>query len=179
VAPETLPFAGGETADVEALAVELAALPDIEGLTFSGGEPMSQANALCRLIDRLRERRSLSFVCYTGHTLGWLRRNGTDSQRALLHRLDVLIDGAYVRERHTDLRWRGSDNQQVWFLTPRYRDLPETVNERGTWIEFEVADGTVRWMGIPPRQFREAFTQSMKQLGIDLLGGQQDHEWLT
>jgi anaerobic ribonucleoside-triphosphate reductase activating protein len=162
--------------EVDALAAELAALPDIEGVTFSGGEPMSQAGALCRLIDRVRRLRPFSFVCYSGHTLGWLRRNGTAGQRALLDRLDVLIDGPYVKERHTDLRWRGSDNQQVWFLTPRYRDLAGTVNERGTWIEFEVADGTVRWMGIPPQGFRETFTRSMRRLGIDLCGGQQDHE---
>jgi anaerobic ribonucleoside-triphosphate reductase activating protein len=176
VAPETLPFAGGEVVEVDTLAADLAGLPHIEGVTLSGGEPMSQAAALCRLIDQVRARRDLSFVCYTGHTLEALRRTGSAAQHALLDRLDVLIDGPYVQERHTDLRWRGSDNQRVWFLSPRYRELAAMVQERGRWIEFEVGDGTLRWMGIPPPGFREAFPEALRRLGIDLHGG-EELEW--
>ena len=123
VASETLPFDGGETVEIDALAAELLALPNLDGLTLSGGEPMSQPVALARLIDRLRDSRDLSVLSYTGYTLGELRRSGTFAQRELLDRLDVLIDGLYIRERHTQLRWRGSDNQQVHFLTPRHKDL--------------------------------------------------------
>jgi len=168
VAPETLPFAGGEVVEVDTLAAELAGLAHIEGVTLSGGEPMSQAAALNRLIDCVRARCDLSFVCYTGHTLDALQRKGSQAQRALLERLDVLIDGPFVQERHTDLRWRGSDNQRVWFLSPRYRELAALADERGRWIEFEVGDGTLRWMGIPPPGFREALPQALRRRGIEL-----------
>src|SRR5947207_12067562 len=62
VAPETLPFRGGEAVSVASLADELIGLPEIEGVTFSGGEPMSQAAALARLVDLVRTKRDLSFM---------------------------------------------------------------------------------------------------------------------
>jgi anaerobic ribonucleoside-triphosphate reductase activating protein len=167
VAPETLPFEGGQEVQVEALARDLAEDSGIEGVTFSGGEPMSQAPALCRLIDKVRAARDLSFLSYTGFTLEFLRRSGTAMQRALLDRLDLLIDGPYLRERHTTLRWRGSDNQHVHFLTPRYQHLAAMADERGTWIEFEVSfEGAMHWMGIPPSGFRDAIPEALGRLGV-------------
>lgn len=168
VAPETLRFAGGSVHDPEELGDQLAALPDIDGVTFSGGEPTAQAAALCRLIDRVRATRNLSFLSYTGQTIEHLRERGTDAQRELLARLDVLIDGPYVAARHTDKRWRGSDNQRVLFLTDRHRDWANRLDDRGTWIEFEAADDAVAWMGIPPVGFREAFETAMEQRGVRL-----------
>ena len=181
VAPETLPFKGGTVVEVDELANELLALPAIDGLTLSGGEPMAQPLALARLIDRLRASRDLSVLSYTGYTLDHLRRAGTAAQRSLLDRLDVLIDGLYVREWHTNLRWRGSDNQRIHYLTARHRDLKGVEDERGAWIEFELgSDGSLRWMGIPPVGFREAIPKALAALGIDLTleeGGH--HEWLA
>jgi anaerobic ribonucleoside-triphosphate reductase activating protein len=168
VAPETLPFEGGEVVEVDALARELLALSDVEGVTFSGGEPMSQPAALAALIDHIREKRDLSFLSYTGFTIDQLAQGGTAAQQDLLKRLDILIDGPYVASRHTDKRWRGSDNQRVLFLTPRHRDWAERIDERVTGIEFEVLPDGVAWMGIPPPGFREAFEKAMAQQGLRL-----------
>jgi len=171
VAPETLPFAGGEIAQVSTLADEFVPLQEIEGLTFSGGEPMAQAAALTELVDQVRARRDLSVVCYSGFPLDYLRRNGTREQHELIERLDLLIDGPYLRRRHTDLRWRGSDNQRVHFLSSRYRHLAEMVEERGSWIEFEWdAQESLHWMGIPPLGFRNAFEQHLDHIGVVVKG---------
>ena len=176
VAAETLPFEGGNPVGVNGLATELAALPDIEGVTFSGGEPTAQAAALCNLMDRLRGVRPLSFVSYSGFTLEHLRHHGNTAVRAFLDRLDVLIDGPYVEARHTDLRWRGSDNQRVHFLSDRYRHLAAAVRERGTWLEVEIDPGGhgVHWMGIPPRGFRERFERQIEAAGIRLPQRQEE-----
>lgn len=171
VAPETLPFAGGEVLAVSRLAEEFVALKGIEGLTFSGGEPMAQAAALTELVDQVRARRDLSIVCYSGFPLEYLRGNGTPAQHELIERLDILIDGPYLRRRHTDLRWRGSDNQRVHFLSPRYRHLAPMVQERGSWIEFELDEqDSLHWMGIPPPGFRAAFEQRLDRIGVLVKG---------
>jgi anaerobic ribonucleoside-triphosphate reductase activating protein len=156
---------------VSRLAEELIALQAIEGLTFSGGEPMMQAAALTELVDQVRACRDLSIVCYSGFPLEYLRRNGTPTQHELIKRLDILIDGPYLRRRHTDLRWRGSDNQQVHFLSPRYRHLAEMIKERGTWIEFEMDEkDSLHWMGIPPLGFRKAFENQLDRIGVLVKG---------
>ncbi len=169
VAPEMQPFHGGEDVQVQSLVQEIACLPDIEGVTLSGGEPMSQAVALCNLIDQVRMHQDLSFICYTGFYKEYLLDQGDSWQKALLKRLDILIDGPYLQERHTDLRWRGSDNQRVHLLSDRHADLAAILNDHGLWLEFEVAqDGEVRWMGIPPHGFPQVFPSLLKTLGIEL-----------
>lgn len=60
VAPETLPFAGGEVVPVSRLADEIIALNEIEGLTFSGGERQ----------DRLRQV-SIWAMAYAVHALAF------------------------------------------------------------------------------------------------------------
>jgi anaerobic ribonucleoside-triphosphate reductase activating protein len=94
---------------------------------------------------------------------------GTRPQQELLTRLDLLIDGPYIVGRHTNLRWRGSDNQRVHFLSTRYRHLQPVTKDRGAWIEFELLpDGGLRWMGIPPVGFREAVPLALAKVGIEL-----------
>lgn len=162
VIPESLPFEGGVEHSVPELAAHIAPLQSIEGVTFSGGEPFAQPAAVAALIDSLRVARpELTFFSYTGYTLENLVLHGTSAQHSLLQRLDVLVDGPYIQSRHTDLRWRGSDNQRVFFLTPRYRDWAARLDDRGTWLEFEVDAEGVAWMGIPPRDFRPTFEQSL------------------
>jgi anaerobic ribonucleoside-triphosphate reductase activating protein len=168
VSPELWPFEGGVTETIEDLSKELISLPNIEGVTFSGGEPMMQAKALCSLIDKMHSQRELSFVCFTGFYLEQIITEGTVAQKQLLERLDLLIDGPYLEERHSDLKWLGSDNQRIHFLTDRYLHIKPTLSERGNWVEFEFNnDGRFHWMGIPPRGFRKVLLEQFKRLGIE------------
>ena len=58
--------------------------------------------------------------------------------------------GRYIQElRNTNLRWRGSENQVVEFLTDRY----STEDMNGEASEYEVhihPDGTTTVLGYPP-----------------------------
>lgn len=169
IAPLELPFVGGKKVAVDDLARELATL-DVEGVTFSGGEPFAQALSLARLVMRLKELRpDFGFMSYSGYTIETLLQRGSAAQRALLQQLDLLVDGLYVQSRHTDLKWRGSDNQRVLFLTPRYRDWERPAQERGTWLEFETEDDGFRVMGILPQGFMEQLSGSMGEQGVTLI----------
>lgn len=158
--PESLPFEGGTWVATDELIDRILALTDIEGVTFSGGEPFAQPAPLARIAAAVRAR-GLSTMSYTGYTVESLAKHSTPDQRQFLRCLDVLVDGPYVTARHTDKRWRGSDNQRVLFLTPRYREWAARIDERGRWIEFEVEADGVAWMGIPPPGFRTAFEGAM------------------
>lgn len=167
IAAEDLPFTGGTAWDVVDLADRLNRLPaDVTGVTFSGGEPMAQGAALAQLVDALRADRDWSTMSFTGFTLERLRRHGDSGQRALLDRLDILVDGPYLQERHADLRWRGSDNQRVHHLTDRH---PVEDEDRGAGMEMAVVHGTVSWIGVPAvRGFRETFESAMAHQGVEL-----------
>jgi anaerobic ribonucleoside-triphosphate reductase activating protein len=173
VAPEDLPFEGGTRWVVAALAERFSALPaEVTGLTLSGGEPMAQAGALTALVDRMRVDRDWSVMAFSGFTLSWLRRKGDGAQRALLDRLDILVDGPYVAARHADLLWRGSTNQRVHFLTTRHQ-MP--AFDRSAGLEINVSASSVDWIGVPPVPgFRAAFERSMHAEGVKLTAAEED-----
>ena len=110
--PKTWPFTGGTAMTEEELLRRVEENPLAKGVTFSGGEPFSQAEGFARLAGMLHER-GYEVACYTGYRLEELLC-GTPAQRALLERLDVLIDGPFLQERKSlSLPYRGSANQRV------------------------------------------------------------------
>lgn len=124
ITPEGLPFEGGELYSVGELAdwiVGECESRGVEGVTFSGGEPFSQAAALCALVDAVRARRDFGVMCYTGWVHKRLLRSGSPEQLEFLSRIDLLVDGPYIESRHGDLLWRGSDNQRLIHLRERYK----------------------------------------------------------
>ncbi|MEV5689696.1 4Fe-4S single cluster domain-containing protein [Micromonospora globbae] len=165
VAPEDLPFDGGTPRTVDDLAGWLGALPaEISGVTFSGGEPMAQAAGLSALVDRIRADRDWSVMSFSGWTIEHLRTHGSPAQRRLLGQLDILVDGPYVAARHAALRWRGSANQRLHFLTDRHSP-PERDTSAG--IELHLRGTGVEWVGVPPvRDFRTGFESAMADQGV-------------
>jgi anaerobic ribonucleoside-triphosphate reductase activating protein len=145
--PETHTFEGGQRVAIGDLFERLAALAStVEGVTFSGGEPLQQGAALLALLRRLRAETALSVLVFTGFTWAEVQRlPGSDE---LLKCVDVLIAGRYEQELRLARDLRGSSNKTVHFLTPRYGpgDLEEVPP-----AEVVIApDGTVVATGIDP-----------------------------
>ncbi len=110
--PETWSFGIGTDISVEDVFRGIRANPLCHGVTFSGGEPFSQAEPLSRLGIMLKEA-GYEVAAYSGYTFEALCQ-GTESQQALLHTLDILIDGPFLmEERSLELNFRGSRNQRV------------------------------------------------------------------
>jgi anaerobic ribonucleoside-triphosphate reductase activating protein len=147
--PSAKSLEGGVLRAVDELAESLASLP-IEGVTYSGGgEPMLQASALVALSDELRRRRpGLSLMSYTGYRYETLRRDGSPAQKALLDRIDLLVDGPYVERLHAELRWRASSNQRLLALTDRH--LADLAPDEPAGLELEIdEDLKLSWVGVP------------------------------
>lgn len=110
--PETWAFEGGQELDTEQLVDIVGRNPMCGGVTFSGGEPFAQAEGFCELAEALKDR-GYEVASYSGYSFEALQ-DGTPGQRALLHRLDVLIDGPFVQaEKSLELAFRGSRNQRI------------------------------------------------------------------
>ena len=102
---------------------------EIQGVTFSGGEPFMQAGALVKLAQAVR-RTGMNITAYTGYIYEELRESPDDDVKALLAIVDFLIDGPYVHElRDIGLKFRGSSNQRVI-------DMNQT-RSLGQVVEFE------------------------------------------
>jgi anaerobic ribonucleoside-triphosphate reductase activating protein len=113
-------------------------------------------------------------MCYTGYGIARLREHGGEAQRALLGRIDLLIDGVYLASQHDDLLWRGSANQNINLLTPRYAqvtaDLLNEKGDRSAGVEVVMDEaGAIGFAGVPAKPgFREEFVRRMGAHGIRL-----------
>ena len=143
--PELLEFREASLVPVTELVTDILATEDIEGVTYLGGEPFAQAEALATLSCELRKS-GLSIMCFSGHTLRQLRSSQRNDWAALLAQLDLLVDGPYVeRLRQTDRRWIGSSNQQIHYLSDRYSGWDEGDNT----LEIHLVNGEIRINGYP------------------------------
>jgi anaerobic ribonucleoside-triphosphate reductase activating protein len=171
IAPEALDFDGGLRLQIEDVARRiLSVAPAIDGVTYSGGEPFSQAGALATLTDRLRSvRPEISVMSFSGFTREWLETRGDLDQGALLTRLDLLVDGPYVQRQHASLRWRGSSNQRLHRLSSRHSPS-ELAPDRSAGVELEVLpDASIGFVGVPEAPgFREAISESLIDRGLTL-----------
>ncbi len=114
--------------------------PEIEGVTFSGGEPFEQAKALAKLGDILKNE-ELSVVTFTGHVLEDIVKSSNADWHELLHITDLLIDGPYMNDKFDLNRpWVGSSNQRYHFLTERYQHIQSNMNEIPNKIEIRLQD---------------------------------------
>lgn len=113
--PSTHSFEGGYKMSVEEIVAQIKQNPLLSGVTFSGGEPFCQPEALCELAKAVKEIGKNIFV-YSGYTLEQLDElsKTRPAIAELLHLADTLVDGQYVEElRDLQLQFRGSSNQRI------------------------------------------------------------------
>ncbi|GAC1464570.1 MAG: 4Fe-4S single cluster domain-containing protein [Chloroflexota bacterium] len=147
--PWTWPEDGGRDVEVEDLARRILDGPRVEGVTFLGGEPFAQAEALAELGRRVRAE-GMSVMTFTGFVLERIKRSPRRGWLDLLHTTDLLVDGPFRRS-ETDLTrpWVGSSNQRYHFLTDRYRSLEPRMRDLPNRLEIRVRpDGHVLVNGI-------------------------------
>jgi anaerobic ribonucleoside-triphosphate reductase activating protein len=163
--PELLPFAGTRgvaktpTPVAELLERVLAASArsapsassPFEGISLLGGEPFAQAPALAVLAERVRAA-GLGVMVYSGFRLAELEAKIAADEPGvarLLAATDLLVDGRYERERPDHVRrWIGSTNQQLHFLSDRYR-ASDPVFRSGETIELRLVGGELTINGWP------------------------------
>ena len=113
--PQTHDFSGGYISHPENILKAVDSDKLLRGVTFSGGEPFMQAQALAELAREIHKR-GLDIVTYTGFTYEQLAESFDKypDRKELLEQTDYLIDGRFEIDLRTlDLRFRGSSNQRI------------------------------------------------------------------
>lgn len=103
------------TDDVAEMVIESMSDGIVDGITLSGGDPMSRFNredVLKFLIEFKGRCPDNTVWMYTGHLMEDLMII-PEAYEALQY-VDVVIDGQYIEDLKTDKPFRGSDNQRLW-----------------------------------------------------------------
>lgn len=93
------------------------------GITISGGEPFSQPDELLALVVAARNRDVKNIWVWSGWTFEQLiEGKAVPRAKEILQYIDVLVDGRYVKEKHSSEKlWVGSSNQRII-------DVPESLS---------------------------------------------------
>jgi len=118
--PDFLPFAGGRQLAVQTVAAWLLAEQTTEGVSFSGGEPFAQPAALAALVAKVKAA-GKGVLIFTGFEWAVLQASRHPAVQALLAMADLLVCGPYVPAQISRKPLLGSTNQQLVYLTERYR----------------------------------------------------------
>ena len=82
----------------------------IDGVTISGGEPFLQADELLEFVDGIKSITD-DIIVFSGFTLDELSEN--DTNKKILSKISVLIDGEYIEALNDGKGLRGSSNQKI------------------------------------------------------------------
>lgn len=113
--PSSHDFKGGFVKNIDDLITEIKSLKIQDGITFSGGEPMSQPEALL-LISKAAKEDNLNLWCFTGYVFEQLIEMSKSNPIYLevLNYIDVLIDGKFeLDQKSLNLKFKGSINQRT------------------------------------------------------------------
>jgi anaerobic ribonucleoside-triphosphate reductase activating protein len=149
---------------IEELETRILDASDIEGVTFLGGEPFEQAEALAELGHRLRQA-GLSIMTFTGYLLEDILKSSRPGWHDLLGVTDLLIDGPYVRDlTDTSRPWVGSSNQRYHFLTLCYRHLEADLGYIPNRLEIRLQpDGSIFLNGLASTEMLADVAASLTQ----------------
>lgn len=113
--PETWDPEAGKLVEVEEILSMIAGARLLKGVTFSGGEPFLQAEALSELARGIKKL-GLDLMVYTGYEYEELLElaRTRPAYMELLELTDILVDGPYYEaQRDLTLAFRGSANQRL------------------------------------------------------------------
>lgn len=113
--PETHSFNDGEIMDMDNLIRDALDNPLLQGVTFSGGDPIEQAHSFSYMAKAFKNS-NLNIWCYTGYKFEKLLEIMKIDKgiSELLNNIDVLVDGRFeVNNKKEGLRFRGSTNQRI------------------------------------------------------------------
>lgn len=113
--PNSHSFEAGNLVEIEEVKKQMEQLEFQNGITFSGGDPLYQPEALLALAKYTHEL-GMNVWCYTGFTfeelLEMAKKNKVITE--VLEEIDVLVDGRFELDKKCfEVKFRGSYNQRI------------------------------------------------------------------
>lgn len=125
-----------------------------DGLTISGGEPFDQPEELYKLLIGVRDMGINDIMLYSGYKYEYLKKNYSH----ILKLIDILIDGKFEEGFETKYSWKGSENQNMIFLTSDDNLVKKYLNYKNTVVDnrklqiISTKDKNIHIIGIPKQK---------------------------
>lgn len=141
------PFINNKLLSVDQMAEKILAVEGVEGVTFTGGEPFDQAEALVKLAYKLKKA-SLNIVTFTGYEVEEIKKRGHTFWNKLFACSDLIIAGPY-QSYNSSKSVVSSKNQRLIFNNQELMENPY-FKDKNLKIEYIVhKNGEFIITGIP------------------------------
>ncbi len=109
--PETWNEKNGHKESIDEIFKKLTK-SSLTNVTFSGGEPFCQAEALTKLAEHIKTHTKKTIWIYSGYTFEEIISD--KKKKKLLCLCDVLVDGKFEKKYFKEnIRFKGSENQRI------------------------------------------------------------------
>ncbi len=109
--PQSHSFAEGMYVSFEDIYADLSKYKYVKSVTFSGGDPLEQPEAVAEFVEKLKEK-GYHVLIYTGYTYEQVLAD--EKRRKAVEKSDLLVDGLFIlRLRSLGCNFRGSSNQRI------------------------------------------------------------------
>lgn len=129
--PQTHDLNGGYEKSIQDIVLDVTSNPMLDGITFSGGEPLLHYNELFELSQRLKFMKpKLNIILYTGFTYEELlnRMKVIKHIKEFIEMCDFIVDGRFIKNQQSDgLKFKGSANQNVYAIHKFRNDLENPI----------------------------------------------------
>ena len=146
---------------------------NVDGITFSGGEPFEQGDSFISLVKHIKTWRdetnkSLDLLCYTGFRWASIEKRFPTA----LDMFDGIISEPYSKIDNNNNPIMGSSNQLLHHLTPlgkeKYNDEWQVLSDRK--IDVVVDNNSVSVIGIPNQGDLDKLVKLCETKGLTLEG---------
>jgi len=130
-------------------------------LTISGGEPFDQPEALLEILKGVRETKR-DILLYTGYTYEKVKKHWSD----ILEFIDVLVVGPFIEGKETDAFWKGSENQELIFLSESLKqEYSEFITaKKNKELQLVKKGSSIYLLGIPYQRDWKEIQNLLKNL---------------
>lgn len=113
----------GTSMTIDKIMEHIKSSPFIEGVTFSGGDPMEQPKEILEACKRIKlECPSLNIMVYSGRTYDELIAKNNEYINQILSIADYLVDGKFEKDNQDNAQlYTGSANQRIINLKTKER----------------------------------------------------------
>jgi anaerobic ribonucleoside-triphosphate reductase activating protein len=161
----TWAFRPGHIIETTELADRICATDDIDGVTFSGGEPFCQAEALAELGECLSSE-GFSILTFSGFSYDTLQKKDRHSWNSLLSVTDLLVAGPYIQGCACCHPLLASSNQQLIWPNGERRIKTADLTPAGSVAEFIVyPDGRIISTGFPSDRLIQGMCHDLHRCG--------------
>ena len=97
---------------IEKIICEINANPLLDGITFSGGDPLYHPQEFLALVKQIKEATGQNIWGYTGYTFEQIQND--EILKPVMDYVDVIVDGRFEPDLYSPyLEFRGSSNQRI------------------------------------------------------------------